>query len=118
MHAENIKKMFFWFFENRDDFSQPGHILGSAEGRSTQATSERTLSPSSNTLLRLLTHMAMLIGANDHLNVNIKNAASIVVLIGYSTCVAYFFTFISRICANYFHQKYHLIPSLIFCGHI
>lgn len=59
-------------FKNRADFSQPGHILGPAEGRSTQATSERTLSPYSNILLRLLTHMAMLIGANEHLNVNIK----------------------------------------------
>lgn len=59
-------------FKNRADFSQPGHILGPAEGRSTQATSERTLSPSSNILLRLLTHMAMLIGTNEHLNVNLK----------------------------------------------
>lgn len=56
----------------RADFSQPGHILGSAEGRSTQAISERTLSPSSNILLRLLMHMAMLIGANEHSDVIIQ----------------------------------------------
>ena len=53
----------------RTDFSQPGHILGSPIERSTQAISERNLSPSSNTLLRVLTHMAMFIGANEHIEV-------------------------------------------------
>ena len=53
----------------RTDFSQPGHILGSPSERSTQAISERNLSPSSNTLLRVLTHMAMFIGANEHIEV-------------------------------------------------
>lgn len=59
------------FCFDRVDFSQPGHILGSAVDRSTEAVSERTLSPSSNILLRLLTHMALLIGANEHSDVNI-----------------------------------------------
>lgn len=54
--------------------------MGSADGRSTQAISERTLSPSSNILLRLLTHIAMLIGANENLNVGIKKHAAFIVI--------------------------------------
>ncbi|XP_078327262.1 E3 ubiquitin-protein ligase rnf213-alpha-like isoform X2 [Crassostrea virginica] len=48
-----------------DDHSRPGHILGSPGERSLDAVSERKLSPIANALLRLLTHIAMFIGAND-----------------------------------------------------
>jgi hypothetical protein len=60
----------------RVDFSQPGHILGSPDGRVAQAVSERTLSPASNAVLRLVTHMAMFIGANDHIDVKSKSCSN------------------------------------------
>jgi hypothetical protein len=60
----------------RGDFSQPGHILGSPDGRLTQAVSERTMSPASNAVLRLITHMAMFIGANDHIDVKSKSCSN------------------------------------------
>lgn len=53
-----------------DDHSRPGHILGSPGERSLDAVSERKLSPIANALLRLLTHIAMFIGANDFIEVH------------------------------------------------
>lgn len=82
-----------------DDSSQPGHILGSAEGRSTQATSERTLSPSSNILLRLLTHMAMFIGANEHSDVNNKEKWQMDLI---SNSLQLFF---NDVCLNFYYFK-------------
>ncbi|XP_062570766.1 E3 ubiquitin-protein ligase RNF213-like isoform X2 [Saccostrea cucullata] len=61
LKGDNVK-------DTGSDFSQPGHILGSPDGRGSHAMSERTLSPASTTLLRLITHIAMFIGANEHLD--------------------------------------------------
>ncbi|XP_061195824.1 E3 ubiquitin-protein ligase rnf213-alpha-like [Saccostrea echinata] len=47
-----------------DDQSRRGHILGSPTNRTFDAVSERNLSPISNAVLRLLTHLSMFIGAN------------------------------------------------------
>lgn len=54
----------------RDDRSRSGHILGSTTDRDMEVTAERKLSPISNAVLRLITHLTMFIGANYNLEVS------------------------------------------------
>ncbi|NXQ32451.1 RN213 ligase, partial [Alaudala cheleensis] len=49
---------------NREDRTQTGHILGDVKHRRTLGMSERGLSPMVFMLLRVLTHLAMLLGAS------------------------------------------------------
>ncbi|NXP80313.1 RN213 ligase, partial [Ramphastos sulfuratus] len=46
-----------------EDRTQTGHILGDVQRRRTAGVSDRALSPVAFTLIRLLTHLAMLLGA-------------------------------------------------------
>ncbi|NXG52167.1 RN213 ligase, partial [Psilopogon haemacephalus] len=48
---------------NNEDRTQTGHILGDVQHRRTMGVSDRALSPVAFTLIRLLTHLAMLLGA-------------------------------------------------------
>ncbi|XP_071287737.1 E3 ubiquitin-protein ligase RNF213-like isoform X2 [Agelaius tricolor] len=48
----------------RPDRTQTGHILGDVEHRGTLGTSDRNMSPMVFVLLRLLTHLSMLLGAS------------------------------------------------------
>ncbi|NWZ10455.1 RN213 ligase, partial [Agelaius phoeniceus] len=48
----------------RPDRTQTGHILGDVEHRGTLGTSDRNMSPTVFVLLRLLTHLSMLLGAS------------------------------------------------------
>ncbi|NWX62612.1 RN213 ligase, partial [Promerops cafer] len=49
---------------NREDRTQTGHVLGDVEHRRTLGMSDRGLSPVVFVLLRLLTHLSMLLGAS------------------------------------------------------
>ncbi|NXU52564.1 RN213 ligase, partial [Turnix velox] len=53
----------FQTFQNQGDRTQTGHILGDPSHRGAAAVSDRSLSPVVFMLLRLLTHLAMLLGA-------------------------------------------------------
>ncbi|XP_064006836.1 E3 ubiquitin-protein ligase RNF213 [Pogoniulus pusillus] len=46
-----------------EDRTQTGHVLGDVQHRRTMGVSDRALSPLAFTLIRLLTHLAMLLGA-------------------------------------------------------
>ncbi|NXT06518.1 RN213 ligase, partial [Prunella fulvescens] len=48
----------------REDRTQTGHILGEVEHRRTLGLSDRGVSPAAFVLLRLLTHLSMLLGAS------------------------------------------------------
>ena len=48
------------------DKTVQGHTLGAPEARQKEAVPERRLGPAATSLLRLLTHMAMSLGANRH----------------------------------------------------
>ncbi|NXN16885.1 RN213 ligase, partial [Indicator maculatus] len=48
-----------------EDRTQTGHVLGDVQHRRTMGVSERALSPAVLTVLRLLTHLAMLLGATE-----------------------------------------------------
>ncbi|NXL59560.1 RN213 ligase, partial [Chordeiles acutipennis] len=50
----------FWTNEDR---TQTGHILGDAQHRKTMGVSDRAMSPVAFVLIRLLTHLTMLLGA-------------------------------------------------------
>ncbi|XP_028940022.1 E3 ubiquitin-protein ligase RNF213, partial [Antrostomus carolinensis] len=50
----------FWSNEDR---TQTGHILGDAQHRKTMGVSDRAMSPVAFVLIRLLTHLTMLLGA-------------------------------------------------------
>ncbi|KFQ30084.1 E3 ubiquitin-protein ligase RNF213, partial [Mesitornis unicolor] len=56
----------FQELQSREDRTQTGHVLGNAEDRKTKGVSDRALSPVVFTLLRLLTHLAMLLGATEN----------------------------------------------------
>ncbi|KAK0676637.1 RN213 ligase, partial [Pygoscelis papua] len=60
----------FQEFRNNEDRTQTGHILGDAQHRKTMGMSDRAMSPVVFVLIRLLTHLAMLLGAT-------KNAQSL-----------------------------------------
>ncbi|NXO11697.1 RN213 ligase, partial [Oriolus oriolus] len=49
---------------NREDRTQTGHVLGDVQRRRTLGVSDRGVSPVVFVLLRLLTHLAMLLGAS------------------------------------------------------
>jgi len=53
-------------YHDREDRTQPGHILGRANRRVVVAQTERKMTPVGCTTLRLLTHIAMLLGANEN----------------------------------------------------
>ncbi|KAM6245288.1 E3 ubiquitin-protein ligase RNF213 [Porphyrio hochstetteri] len=53
----------FQAFQNTQDRTQTGHILGDAQHRKTTGVSDRGLTPAVFVLMRLLTHLAMLLGA-------------------------------------------------------
>ncbi|KFO12604.1 E3 ubiquitin-protein ligase RNF213, partial [Balearica regulorum gibbericeps] len=50
-------------FQTREDRTQTGHILGDARHRKTVGVSDRAMSPVVFVLIRLLTHLAMLLAA-------------------------------------------------------
>ncbi|NXU35912.1 RN213 ligase, partial [Drymodes brunneopygia] len=54
----------FQLSRNREDRTQTGHILGDVERRRTLGMSDRGVSPMVFVLLRLLTHLSMLLGAS------------------------------------------------------
>ncbi|KAM9281709.1 E3 ubiquitin-protein ligase RNF213 isoform 3-T4 [Morus bassanus] len=53
----------FQEFRSNEDRTQTGHILGEAQNRKTTGVSDRAMSPVVFVLIRLLTHLAMLLGA-------------------------------------------------------
>ncbi|NXV80863.1 RN213 ligase, partial [Atlantisia rogersi] len=53
----------FQAFQNTQDRTQTGHILGHVQHRQTTGVSDRGLTPVVFVLIRLLTHLAMLLGA-------------------------------------------------------
>ncbi|NXH11877.1 RN213 ligase, partial [Bucco capensis] len=53
----------FQEFRSNEDRTQTGHILGAVEHRRGKGAAERGLAPVAFSLLRLLTHLAMLLGA-------------------------------------------------------
>ncbi|XP_050764641.1 E3 ubiquitin-protein ligase RNF213 [Gymnogyps californianus] len=53
----------FQEFRTNEDRTQTGHILGDAQHRKTTAVSDRAMSPVVFVLIRLLTHLTMLLGA-------------------------------------------------------
>ncbi|NXY15970.1 RN213 ligase, partial [Atrichornis clamosus] len=53
----------FQEFRNHEDRTQTGHVLGDVQHRRTQGVSDRGMSPVVFVLLRLLTHLSMLLGA-------------------------------------------------------
>lgn len=62
-------------YRNHEDRTQTGHILGSVQHRRTLGMSDRGVSPVAFVLLRLLTHLSMLLGASTDLEVPSKNAS-------------------------------------------
>ncbi|KAM6403591.1 E3 ubiquitin-protein ligase RNF213-like [Rhynochetos jubatus] len=56
----------FRHFQNTGDRTQTGHILGDAQHRRTTAVSDRAVTPVVFILIRLLTHLTMLLGAAEH----------------------------------------------------
>ncbi|KAM4890524.1 E3 ubiquitin-protein ligase RNF213 [Sylvia borin] len=54
----------FQHARNHEDRTQTGHILGTVEHRRTLGLSDRGVSPVAFVLLRLLTHLSMLLGAS------------------------------------------------------
>ncbi|NXQ87586.1 RN213 ligase, partial [Nyctibius grandis] len=50
-------------FQNNEDRTQTGHILGDAQHRKTMGVSDRAMPPVVFVLIRLLTHLTMLLGA-------------------------------------------------------
>ena len=67
MHAAS--HVLFVFVTIREDQSSTGHILGSAEAQPQFVTSERNLSPLACGVLRCLTHIAMLLGTDQNIQV-------------------------------------------------
>ncbi|KAM6119107.1 E3 ubiquitin-protein ligase RNF213 [Phoenicopterus ruber ruber] len=53
----------FQEFRSHEDRTQTGHILGDAQRRKTMGVSDRAMSPVVFILIRLLTHLTMLLGA-------------------------------------------------------
>uniref|UniRef100_A0A8C0FVX5 RING-type E3 ubiquitin transferase n=1 Tax=Bubo bubo TaxID=30461 RepID=A0A8C0FVX5_BUBBB len=53
----------FQEFRSNEDRTQTGHILGDAQHRKTTGVSDRAMSPVVFVLIRLLTHLTMLLGA-------------------------------------------------------
>ncbi|NWR35860.1 RN213 ligase, partial [Tachuris rubrigastra] len=53
-------------FRNNEDRTRTGHILGDVEHRRTLGLSDRGMSPGVFVLIRLLTHLSMLLGATRH----------------------------------------------------
>ncbi|NXJ02988.1 RN213 ligase, partial [Psophia crepitans] len=56
----------FQEFQSSEDRTQTGHVLGDAQHRKTTEVSDRAMSPVVFVLIRLLTHLAMLLGATEH----------------------------------------------------
>ncbi|KAF4797459.1 E3 ubiquitin-protein ligase RNF213 [Turdus rufiventris] len=54
----------FQYYRSHEDRTQPGHILGDVQHRRTLGISDRGMFPMVFVLLRLLTHLAMLLGAS------------------------------------------------------
>ncbi|NWJ10384.1 RN213 ligase, partial [Crypturellus undulatus] len=52
-------------FRSNEDRTQTGHVLGDAQRRRTMGVSDRAMSPVVFLLIRLLTHLAMLLGATE-----------------------------------------------------
>ena len=52
-----------------EDRSSTGHILGRAQAQPPNATSERNLNPLTCSVLRCLTHLAMLLGTDQNMQV-------------------------------------------------
>lgn len=62
-------------YRNHEDRTQTGHILGGVQHRRTLGMSDRGVSPVAFVLLRLLTHLSMLLGASRDPQVPSKNAS-------------------------------------------
>ena len=57
------------FVTNREDRSVKGHILGHAQAQPQAVVSERNLTPLACGVLRCLTHIAMLLGTAENIQV-------------------------------------------------
>ncbi|KFR09699.1 E3 ubiquitin-protein ligase RNF213, partial [Opisthocomus hoazin] len=55
----------FQELRSNEDRTQTGHVLGDAQHRKTMGVSDRAMSPVVFTLIRLLTHLTMLLGATS-----------------------------------------------------
>ncbi|XP_053149440.1 E3 ubiquitin-protein ligase RNF213 [Hemicordylus capensis] len=51
--------------ESKEDKTQTGHVLGDPEKREAMVASEREMSPADLILIRILTHLALLLGATN-----------------------------------------------------
>ena len=60
---------FIFICLNREDRSSTGHILGQARLQQPNATPLRNLNPLSCSVLRCLTHVAMLLGTDQNMQV-------------------------------------------------
>ncbi|NWX41305.1 RN213 ligase, partial [Steatornis caripensis] len=56
----------FQEFLSNEDRTQTGHVLGDAQHRKTSGVSDRSMSPVVFVLIRLLTHLSMLLGATNN----------------------------------------------------
>ncbi|XP_074967750.1 E3 ubiquitin-protein ligase RNF213 [Phalacrocorax aristotelis] len=56
----------FQEFRSNEDRTQTGHVLGEAQNRKANGVSDRAMSPVVFVLIRLLTHLAMLLGATKN----------------------------------------------------
>ncbi|XP_061232976.1 E3 ubiquitin-protein ligase RNF213 isoform X3 [Neopsephotus bourkii] len=56
----------FQEFKSNEDRTQTGHVLGDVKDRKTKGVSDRDMSPVVFVLTRLLTHLAMFLGATKH----------------------------------------------------
>ncbi|KFU85912.1 E3 ubiquitin-protein ligase RNF213, partial [Chaetura pelagica] len=55
----------FQVLGDHEDRTQTGHVLGDAQHRKSMGVSERAMSPGAFILIRVLTHLAMLLGATE-----------------------------------------------------
>ena len=68
MHAGFYFSIFI-FVTIRHDRSETGHILGRAQAQPKTVTPERNLTPLACGVLRCLTHIAMLLGTDQNIQV-------------------------------------------------
>lgn len=67
--------MYALSYRIHEDRTQTGHVLGDVEHRRSLGTSDRGMSPVAFVLLRLLTHLSMLLGASRDPQVSSRNAS-------------------------------------------
>lgn len=71
------RKKILYILSNRsnEDRTQTGHILGDVQHRKTMGVSDRAMSPVVFVLIRLLTHLTMLLGATKDPQVSSNNSS-------------------------------------------